>query len=180
MADPATDAQPSSTDGPADGRLVLRPPSRRVERRAIGWWAAQAVAVVLPPVFVLVLLAVLITPARPWLLLSAAVIGVPGLLMILVMPYWRYRVHRWEHTDDAVFTRAGWVRQEWRIVPLARVQTIDTVRGPLQQMFGLATVTVTTASAAGPARIDGLDHAFARDLVEELTRITQATPGDAT
>lgn len=180
MAEHDTDEQPSSPGGPTDERLVLRPPRRRVERRAIGWWAAQAVAVVLPPVFVLVLLAVLITPARPWLLLSAAVVGAPGLLVILVMPYWRYRVHRWEHTDDAVFTRAGWVRQEWRIAPLSRVQTVDTVRGPLQQLFRLATVTITTASAAGSVKIDGLDHAFARDLVEELTRVTQATPGDAT
>ncbi|MDA5279601.1 PH domain-containing protein [Streptomyces sp. Isolate_45] len=180
MAAPSTDEQSLSPGGTTDDQLVLRPPSRRVERRAIGWWAAQAVAVVLPPVFVLVLLAVLIAPARPWLLLSAAAVGAPGLLTILVMPYWRYRVHRWERTDDAVFTRAGWVRQEWRIAPLSRVQTVDTVRGPLQQMFRLATVTITTASAAGPVKIDGLDHEFARDLAEELTRVTQATPGDAT
>ncbi|MDT0265863.1 PH domain-containing protein [Streptomyces sp. DSM 44915] len=180
MAEPPTDEPIAPTVGADDAPLALRPPSRRVERRSIGWWAAQAVAVVLPPVLVLVLLAVLITPARPWLLLSAAAVGVPGLLTVLVMPWWRYRVHRWEHTTDAVFTRAGWLRQEWRIAPLSRVQTVDTVRGPLQQLFGLSTVTITTASAAGPVRIDGLDHAVARDLSEELTRLTQAAPGDAT
>ncbi len=165
---------------PADDRPVLRPPSNRVERRSIGWWTSQAVVVVVPPVCVLVLLALLIEPARPWLLLSAAVVGVPGVVTMAVMPVWRYRVHRWETTGDAVYTRAGWVRQEWRIAPLSRIQTVDTVRGPLQQLFGLATVTVTTASAAGAVKIDGLDHAFARDLVDELTRVTQATPGDAT
>lgn len=180
MAQPAIDAQTSPPDERTDDEWVLRPPSRRPERRSIGWWASQAVAVVLPPVFVLVLLAVLIEPARPWLLLPAAIIGAPGLLTVLVMPFWRYRVHRWEHTDDAVFTRAGWVRQEWRVAPLSRIQTVDTVRGPLQQVFGLATVVITTASAAGPVRIDGLDHRFARGLVEELTRIAQAAPGDAT
>ncbi|GAA2255178.1 membrane protein [Streptomyces ruber] len=165
---------------PTADELVLRPPSNRVERRSIGWWAAQAVGVVVPPVFVLVLLALLIEPARPWLLLSAAIVGVPGAVTAVVMPVWRYRVHRWETTGDAVYTRAGWVRQEWRIAPLSRIQTVDTVRGPLQQLFGLATVTVTTASAAGAVRIDGLEHGFARDLVDELTKVTQATAGDAT
>ncbi len=89
-------------------------------------------------------------------------------------------MHRWETTEDAVFTRAGWVRQQWRIAPLSRIQTVDTVRGPIQQMFALSTLVVTTASAAGAVRIDGLAQDKARDLAEELTRITQATPGDAT
>ncbi|UED87199.1 PH domain-containing protein [Streptomyces profundus] len=178
MADSATDVppEPSGVGGP----LVLRPPSRRVDRRSIGWWTVQALVTVLPPVAILCLLAVLITPARTWLLLPAALIGGPGLVYVAVMPWWRFRVHRWETTSDAVFTRAGWVRQQWRVAPLVRIQTVDTVRGPLQQLFGLSTVTVTTASAAGPVRIEGLDHRLARDLVDELTEKAQADSGDAT
>nr|WP_234355622.1 PH domain-containing protein [Streptomyces sp. MMG1522] len=162
------------------GDLALRPPSHAPDRRSIGWWTVQALVTVLPPTLILVLLGVLITPARYWLMLAAAVIGAPGLLYTAVMPAWRYRVHRWETTGDAVFTRAGWVRQQWRIAPLSRIQTVDTVRGPIQQMFALSTLVVTTASAAGAVRIDGLAQDKARDLAEELTRITQATPGDAT
>jgi membrane protein YdbS with pleckstrin-like domain len=89
-------------------------------------------------------------------------------------------VHRWEATDDAVYTQAGWLSQEWRVAPMSRIQTVDTQRGPLQQLFGLATVTVTTASAAGPLHIEGLDVGVASELVEQLTATTQATPGDAT
>ena len=97
-----------------------------------------------------------------------------------IMPRWRYRVHRWEATDDAVYTQAGWLNQEWRVAPMSRIQTVDTQRGPLQQLFGLATVTVTTASAAGPLHIEGLDLRVASELVERLTATTQAAPGDAT
>lgn len=98
----------------------------------------------------------------------------------IVMPQWRFRVHRWESTPDAVYTLSGWFNQEWRIAPVSRIQTVDTKRGPLQQMLGLATVTVTTASAAGPVEIEGLDTDTASRLVDELTTTTQATPGDAT
>ncbi len=97
-----------------------------------------------------------------------------------VMPAWRYRVHRWETTGEAVYAASGWLWQRWRVVPLSRVQTVDMLRGPIQQMYGLSGVTVTTASAAGAVKIKGLDRRTATDLVEHLTQYTQATPGDAT
>ncbi|MCW2595277.1 MAG: rane-flanked protein, partial [Jatrophihabitans sp.] len=97
-----------------------------------------------------------------------------------VMPQWRYRVHRWEITDTAVYTQAGWFTQERRIAPLARIQTVDTQRGPFEQVFGLANVTVTTASAKGPLKVHALDVAIADRLVDRLTERAQLAGGDAT
>ncbi|MCA1696175.1 MAG: PH domain-containing protein [Actinobacteria bacterium] len=155
--------------------LRLRPPRHRVSPRAIIWWSTQAAlevaAVLVPPVIVLFGW----TDARPWLIPGTAAVAVIGLGYLLVMPRWRYRVHRWETTDDAVYTSAGWISQQWRVAPMSRIQTVDIERGPLQQLFGLATVTVTTASAAGALRLAGLDRAVADDLVEQLTATTQAT-----
>jgi putative membrane protein len=96
-----------------------------------------------------------------------------GLAHAIVMPQWRYRVHRWEGRAAAVYTRAGWLHQESRIAPISRIQTVDSERGPLEQLFGLADVTVTTASAAGPLSIEGLDRATAERLVDELTSAAQ-------
>jgi membrane protein YdbS with pleckstrin-like domain len=103
-----------------------------------------------------------------------------GLAHLIVMPQWRYNVHRWEVAPQAVYTRAGWLHQESRIAPISRIQTVDSERGPLEQLFGLADVTVTTASAAGPLTIEGLDRATAERLVDDLTIAAQATRGDAT
>jgi membrane protein YdbS with pleckstrin-like domain len=99
---------------------------------------------------------------------------------LVIMPIWRYRVHRWETTDQAVYVQRGWFTVERRIAPISRIQTVDTERGPVEQLFGLARVTVTTASAAGPLAIHGLDAPTADRLAEQLTEITQATRGDAT
>ncbi|MCP2262254.1 hypothetical protein LX15_005988 [Streptoalloteichus tenebrarius] len=117
---------------------------------------------------------------RPTLVGTSIATAVLGAVGCVVIPRWRYRVHRWEATPEAVYTRTGWFVQDWRVAPLSRIQTVDTKRGPLQQMLGLATVTVTTASAAGPLEIPGLDLEVAQRLVEELTAATQATRGDAT
>ena len=157
-----------------------REPAHLVSPRAVAYWTVQA-----GPLWVLVLAGELIwwSVARDRAGLRAVVLGVSVLwaaVDLVVAPRWRYRVHRWEVTDTAVYTQSGWISQERRIAPISRVQTVDTQRGPLEQLFSLATVTVTTASAAGPLRIRALDRATAEGLVADLTLVTSHNRGDAT
>lgn len=166
--------------GVSEQRVRLRPPANKLDSRALKWWRAQAALLFGPPIVVLVVLGIILPPARFWLLLPAVVIAVAAVPLLTVLPPWWYRLHRWEVTGDAVYVRSGYLWQEWRVAPMSRIQTVDTRRGPLEQAFGLAAVTVTTASAKGAIQIEGLDQHKAADLAEELTRITQATPGDAT
>lgn len=158
----------------------LRPPRHRVDGRAVRWWTTRSLTVTVVLTAIPVVPAIIWEPPRAWFLAAAAVIGGIGLLITAVMPRWRYRVHRWEVTDTAVYTSSGWLWQEWRVAPMSRIQTVDTARGPLQRAFGLSSVTVTTASAAGPIEITGLDHELATRVADQLTDTTQATPGDAT
>ncbi|AIY18494.2 PH domain-containing protein [Pimelobacter simplex] len=101
-------------------------------------------------------------------------------VVAVVVPQWRYRVHRWEVSPTAVYTQRGWWARERRIAPMSRVQTVDFAQGPLARLFGLASVTVTTASAAGPLQIEGLDRDVALALTDELTRKADLVAGDAT
>jgi membrane protein YdbS with pleckstrin-like domain len=98
----------------------------------------------------------------------------------VVMPAWRYAVHRWEVTESAVYTQTGWWAIEQRIAPMSRIQTVDYEEHAIGRLFGLAAVTVTTASAAGALEINGLDKVRARELVGVLTERADAVPGDAT
>jgi membrane protein YdbS with pleckstrin-like domain len=116
-----------------------------------------------------------------WLHGIAAAVTVIGIVVfVVVVPIWRYRVHRWEIGAKAVYTRTGWLVQERRIAPISRVQTVDTYRGPLDRLFGLANVTVTTASSAGAVRIVALDSEVADRVVEQLTDIAAIGAEDAT
>jgi membrane protein YdbS with pleckstrin-like domain len=160
--------------------MQLRDPAHLVSPRAIAYWTVRVV-----PLWILVLAGELfwLSGLRDHPGLRIAVPALTVLLAathLIVMPRWRYRVHRWEVTSTAVYTQSGWLIQERRIAPLSRVQTVDTERGPLEQLFRLANVTVTTASAAGPLRIHGLDRATAESVVAELTEVTSHSQGDAT
>jgi uncharacterized protein len=158
----------------------LRPPRHRVSPRAVRYWTARAAAgwLVLAVAQVAWLLG---APAdRGWELVGLAATALAGGAHALVMPRWRYAVHRWEAAPHAVYTQSGWFDQERRVAPVSRIQTVDTQRGPFEQLFGLASVTVTTASAAGALEIKGLDRAVADRLVDELTATTVRDHEDAT
>ena len=160
--------------------MQLRDPAHLVSPRAITYWTVRSI-----PLWVLVIAGQLFWfwSARDHTLLRVTALVLTLLdaaVHLIVMPRWRYRVHRWEVTPTAVYTQSGWLSQERRIAPISRVQTVDIKRGPFEQMFGLARVTVTTASAAGPLNIEGLDRDTAEGLVAELTEVTSQTAGDAT
>ncbi|HSV67375.1 MAG TPA: PH domain-containing protein [Mycobacteriales bacterium] len=158
----------------------LRPPRHQVSRTAIWYWTFRAV----PGWLVLLVAQIGWQLADPdhagWHTAGLLATVVLAAAHLVVMPRWRYRVHRWEATEHAVYTQSGWFDQERRIAPISRIQTVDSERGPLEQIFGLANVTVTTASAAGPLRIHGLDQDTAQRLVDELTATTRLAGGDAT
>ncbi|GAA2211183.1 PH domain-containing protein [Nonomuraea monospora] len=158
----------------------LRPPRHQVDRRAVAWWTVQWLILMVPVAGASVAAYWLFTE-RPALLGAVVTVFAAGCLALAVAaPRAAYRVERWEVTDQAVYTRKGWVTHTWRVAPMSRIQRVDTARGPVQRLFGLADVTVTTASSAGAVKIEALDHEVAAELAERLTAITQATAGDAT
>lgn len=124
--------------------------------------------------------AVVVGLVLPWVLLIAAAWAVLTVVSLVAVPRVRWAIHRWEATDDAVYSRSGLFWEEWRAAPLSRVQTVDKTRGPLQRQFGLATVVVTTASSKGAVRISALDAALAEEMVDRLTLLAEDDQRDAT
>ena len=160
--------------------MALREPAHQVSRRAVGYWRAKALGSTVVEVAIAVTVYVLV-PSRPvWATTLLVLLVVGNGVNAALMPPLRYRIHRWEVSPEAIHTRTGWLTTETRIAPLNRVQTVDSQQGPLMRLFKLSSITVTTASAAGPISIEGLDQDEARRLVASLTAITAASEGDAT
>ncbi|MEO7350504.1 MAG: PH domain-containing protein [Marmoricola sp.] len=163
---------------PAAANPALREPAHQVSSKAPVVWAAGAAVRSLVVLVVLVLASVFDwfpVPLWAWPLYAVLAIA-----YVVWMPKVRYRIHRWESTDTAVYTQTGWLSRERRIAPMSRVQTVDFEQSVIARFLGLASVTVTTASAAGPLKITMIDKPVADRLVDDLTRRTEAEAGDAT
>jgi membrane protein YdbS with pleckstrin-like domain len=172
--------------GASRAGLPLRPPAHRVDPAARWLWAAQGglVTVVVAAVVLVLSFAVpeddvphwfsVVLAVARWLLIPLALVS------MVIEPLWRFRVHRWEVTADAVYTLEGWLTRTWRIVPISRIQTVDTTRGPLQQLLGLTSISVRTASHAGSTSIEQLPAPKAAAVAHDLGLRANAIRDEAT
>ncbi len=109
-----------------------------------------------------------LAPSSPRVVGGAVALGL--VVLAVVQPRLAYRRFRYEITELGLYVARGRLFRQWQVVPHARVQTVDTKRGPLERAFGLVSVAVSTASAKGGTDIPGLDPRVADALVEELAR----------
>lgn len=169
----------------------LREPANRVARAAIWLWAVRGLLTVAGVVGILIFVAWIVgqqtDPGGPppwvrdhaWLL--PVVVGVlAGIPLVLVQPPYRYLVHRWEVTKDLVYTQSGWLDRRWHLIPISRIQTVDTDRGAIERLFSLATVKIHTASHAGSSSIEGLPLSVATELANSLAEQANQLRDDAT
>ncbi len=95
-------------------------------------------------------------------------------IFALIIPPIRYARWRYEISDDFLEIMTGIIWKKRTVIPFIRVQNTDTKQGPLMRMFGLSSVTVSTA--AGEHEIPGLDVQVADDLrnrAAELARVAR-------
>jgi hypothetical protein len=163
----------------------LRDPAWSLSRSAIGLWVAQGVLGTVVHGLAVTAFLLLVPGEDGWLVpvvrwAGPALVVAYGVVAIGVRPRLRYRVHRWEVTADAVYTLTGWLTRTWTLVPVSRIQTVDVTRGVVQQMFGLASVVVLTASAQGTVRVPHLEADVARRVAEDLARRAEQVRDEAT
>ena len=153
MAAPTRTPEPSRTLAPAARRLW------RLE-------GALSAAVALIAALVLHMTAGGTIALAGWV---AAVLA--AVVSVVVLPELRWRRWRWEVREQEIDIRRGTLAVTRTLVPMLRVQHVDTKRDLLQQALGLATVVFHTA--AGANEIPALTVAEAgqvRDRIAELAR----------
>lgn len=153
--------------------MTLRPsPSEHLDPKARTLWRLSALLGWLP-ILVLALggtIALWWFDRSWWLVVPPIPITlVIGVLTIFVMPdltwkHWRYAVG-----EDEVDLQYGVVTSTRTLIPMARIQHVDTRRGPLQRRYGLASVILYTAAGANeiPTLADPIAEAV-RDRIARL------------
>jgi membrane protein YdbS with pleckstrin-like domain len=109
--------------------------------------------------------------------LAWAAAAVAAAAATLAIPELRWRRWRWEVREAEVDIRHGTFTVVRTLVPMLRVQHVDTRRGLLEQWLGLATVVFHTA--AGANRIPALPVAEAGLVRDRIAELTRHADGDA-
>ncbi|MDX6200624.1 MAG: uncharacterized protein QOF82_963 [Frankiales bacterium] len=148
--------------------MDYRRPSPRLWRARQLLWAVIAVPVTIGLTLLL------------WLTANAAA-GVITLVVCLVLAgaEWvllrgRYRSWGYAEREEDLLIRQGFLFRRMSVVPYGRMQFVDVTAGPVERIFGLATVKLHTAAAATDAKLPGLANAEAERLRDRLASLGEA------
>ncbi len=149
-------------------------PAERLDPRAMTLWRITGILNVLP----LLVGACIATLALVRLgdvsfffaVLPVLAVLALGVVVVGVAPGLRWRRWRYEIRPDEVDLQRGilWIGRT--LVPLVRIQHVDTRQGPLQRQFGLSTVVFYTA--AGPNQIPELSTPVAAGVRDRIAALT--------
>lgn len=109
---------------------------------------------------------------RAWLIGIPVAVAVLSLAWAFILPEIEFRQWRFEIREDEVDMLHGVITRTRQVVPMSRIQHVDTKRGPLQRRYGLSTVQFFTA--AGSMEIPQLSAERAdavRDQIAALAKV---------
>jgi len=152
-------------------------PKERLDLRALKLWRIKGcigTAILSIMAFgAAVALLVLLEWPRWILVLPVLLVVLYGTLEIAVLPKLRWRRWRYEITEDEIDLQRGVWIIERTLIPMVRVQHVDTLQGILMRRYGLATVTISTA--AGSHEIPALAVETASELSQHISSLAQVS-----
>src|SRR5699024_8960884 len=107
--------------------------------------------------------------------LIGAVVGIIlSYVFIFLIPKLRYRRWRYEIFEQEIYIQHGILIVTRTIIPMIRVQHVDTSQGPILKRYQLATVSISTAATTHeiPALVDE-DASSLRDRISTLARVEE-------
>lgn len=152
-------------------------PTHRLDPRMLKVWrqgSLVAIAVTLAIAAIAVALALHFSWPLPIVCGIAAAILLIELIDLAISPRIQYETWRYDVTSTDVDLYTGIFVKKRIIVPLVRVQHVESKQGPIMKANGLASVLVSTAGES--FEIPGLAEAEAaelRDRVAELARLVK-------
>ncbi|MFT4010301.1 MAG: PH domain-containing protein [Nocardioidaceae bacterium] len=108
--------------------------------------------------------------------------GVAAVLGLVVLAWGWFVIGRmtrnlgYAESADELYIRRGMMWRSLTVVPYGRMQYVDVQAGPVEQVFGIASVHLHTAAPGTSARLPGLPREEAARLRDRLTELgeTQA------
>lgn len=122
------------------------------------------------PIAVLLIVAIVLWAEQIWLL----ILLVAALLLALAITAIKVRAVYYTgyfETDEELLVCRGIMFRELDVVPYGRMQEVKVEDGPLLRRYGLASITMETASTTADAKIPGVPREEADRLRRRLTEL---------
>ncbi|MGM8215374.1 PH domain-containing protein [Bacillaceae bacterium W0354] len=156
---------------------MRQPPKQMIASDAIKAWKLTAIILTIIPIAITVGSFVLVhfNIIPDWIPYIVIGLGIVELYAsIFLIPKLRWRRWRYEVFDQEIYIQRGVLVMTRTLIPMIRVQHVDTKQGPILKKYGLASLTISTAATTHeiPALLEE-EAAHLRDQISELARVDQ-------
>lgn len=86
----------------------------------------------------------------------------------LINPYFRYNRYRYTINEECIDIKEGYIFKKRSIVPIERLHKLETHKGPIDQLFKVEKVILTTAG--GDVTISFLEEKKAEEIADSLRK----------
>lgn len=154
----------------------LQTPANMLDPRVKTAWRVQsALALALPALAALAFAALAGLVGMPAWVAPFTVLAVVAVVIfsVFIAPAVRFRRWRWDVREEEVRLQEGLIVVTSTVIPMVRVQYVDTAQGPIMRALGLTDVHVWTA--AGKHTIPALSNEHAAELRDRIATLARVT-----
>ncbi|WP_094228198.1 PH domain-containing protein [Methanolobus psychrotolerans] len=160
--------------------MLENAPSEHIDPRALKAWFITGIlegfVLLLIPISYLVLDRYFWDLPVIWGRVGIAVVAIYVIWEALIAPQLRMRFWRYEIRENEIDIQRGIFIIRRTLIPMGRVQHVDTEYGPVMRYFGLATLRVSTA--ATDHSIPALSKEKASELMGEIASLARVSDED--
>lgn len=152
-------------------------PQYKIAKDAVKAWRISAVITMIVlwlAIIALFVVTIVFDMSYLFVIIAASIGLVFLILFIYLLPALRYRRWRYEIFEQEVYIQHGILIRTRTLIPMIRVQHVDTEQGPILKKFQLATVSISTAAGKHiiPALVED-DASHLRDRISTLARVDE-------
>ncbi|MEK4230964.1 PH domain-containing protein [Solibacillus sp. FSL H8-0538] len=106
--------------------------------------------------------------------IASVLVLVVGILMVIVFPNVRWKVWRYEVREQEIEIQSGLFVVTRTLIPMVRVQHVDTEQGPILKKYDLANISISSAATVHtiPMLLTA-DADQLRTKISELARVAE-------
>ncbi|MFA3776270.1 PH domain-containing protein [Bacillus safensis] len=156
---------------------MRKQPQRQISLNGLKVWRLQNGIISL--IFLLIIIGVFVASYYfQWPYWIGAILSGLWILQVIfgiwLIPKIRHHIWRYEVFENEIEIQHGLIRVTRVIVPMVRVQHVDTSQGPLLRRYRLASVQISTAATVHDIPALELEEADElRDYISRLARVTE-------
>lgn len=85
-----------------------------------------------------------------WIIIGITIFSILSTVWSFINPFLLYKSWRYDVDEEFLHLKSGVLKEEYRLIPMTKIQSVSTTQGPLLRKYGLSSVVIETMASSYP------------------------------